>query len=296
MNKRRYAAVTRRASRLAQEESMPAPIARPARLLLSSALVAGTLLGASPGFAQSARQPVVVLSGPREAPPPLREERHENRRGYIWVKGRWAWQNNAWVWSGGRWEAERPTSRYVEGRWELRGNHWEWIEGGWAEIPKFPPLDQPPPPPQREDDRVDPGYVFLPGRWVWKDGAYVWQKGARARAEPGMYFEPGQWIQRDGHWLWTNGGWQRGVRSPPIYNPNRPPVVTGPSSAPPPPRDERPERRPGYVWARGHHDWRNGQYEWVPGHWEPQRARLTWTDGRWEQRNNTWIYVEGGWR
>src|SRR3954452_20841223 len=86
------------------------------RVLLSSTLAAVTLVPTA-SFAQSARHPVVVISGPREAPPPLREERHDNRPGYVWQRGRWAWQNNAWVWSGGRWERERASARWNEGRW-----------------------------------------------------------------------------------------------------------------------------------------------------------------------------------
>lgn len=265
------------------------------RNLLSAALVAQTLLAGGAAVAQPSRRPVVI-SGPREAPPALREERHDRRPGWIWVSGRWAWQNNAWVWSGGRYERERPTQRWVEGRWELRANTWVWVEGGWSEIPKFPPLDQPPPPPQREDDRVDPGFVWLPGRWTWTDGRYVWQHGARARAEPGMHYEPGQWIQRDGRWLWTNGGWQRNTRSPPIVPPRTPPIYQGPRDAPPPPRDERIERRDGYVWVRGHHEWRGDRYEWIPGHLEPQRAKLRWTDGHWDRRDDRWVWVEGEWR
>ena len=61
-------------------------------------------------------------------------------------------------------------------------------------------------------------------------------------------------------------------------------------------RAERIEVREGFVWARGHFDWRGDKYEWLPGHWERQRAQLTWHDGRWEQRGNVWIYIEGGWR
>jgi hypothetical protein len=242
---------------------------------------------------------VTVSRYPTAAPPPLRDERPAPRTGYVWARGKWAWQNGEWQWTAGHWERQRPTQRWAEGRWELRGDHWEWIEGGWAEIPKYPPRDQPPPPPQREDIRADVGFVVLPGRWAWVDGRYVWQRGQRSRVQPGMHYEPGLWIERDGHWIWTNGSWVRdteGTRSPPLIPEARPaPRPAAPISAPPPPRDERVEARAGFVWARGHHEWRGGQYEWVPGHWERQRERRRWSDGRWEQRGNVWLYVEGGW-
>jgi len=249
---------------------------------------------------------VVVSTQPNIAPPALRDERPGTRPGFIWARGKWAWQNGNWQWIPGRWEKARATQRWTEGRWELRGDHWEWIEGGWAEIPAYPPLDQPPPPPRQDNVRQDPGTIVLPGHWAWVEGQYVWKPAVRSRLQPGFHFVEGQWLVRDGHWGWTNGSWvpdETGTRSPPFnpgptrsppFNPY-PPGTSGPTSAPPAPREERVEARDGYIWARGHHEWRGNQYEWVPGHWERQMARQTWTDGRWEQRGNVWVYVEGGW-
>jgi hypothetical protein len=235
---------------------------------------------------------------PTAAPPPPRVERPAGRPGMLWISGRWDWRDGGWVWVTGHWERERAAQRWNEGRWELRGDHWEWIEGGWAEPPRFPPLDRPPPPPQREEIRLEPGQAWVPGHWRWENGQYLWSPGARARAQPGMHYKPGEWVQRDGHWIWTNGDWVRDevAPPPPPSRPPPPPPSSGPSSPPPAPVDEHVQPREGYVWARGHHEWRGNQYEWIPGHWERQRARLTWYDGRWEQRGNVWIYVEGGWR
>src|ERR1044071_5001020 len=39
-----------------------------------------------------------VATGPREAPPPLREEKFERRRGWTYVRGQWAWNNGKWDW------------------------------------------------------------------------------------------------------------------------------------------------------------------------------------------------------
>jgi len=239
---------------------------------------------------------VTVSLQPNVAPPPLRDERPAQRAGFVWARGKWAWQNGNWQWTPGHWERARAQQRWNEGRWERRGDHWEWIEGGWAEIPKYPPLDQPPPPPQRDDLRADVGFVVLPGRWAWINGEYVWQRAQRSRVNPGKHYVPGEWVERDGHWIWTNGAWQddsEGTRSPP-FRPDR--DRDRPRRQPPAPREERIERRDGYVWARGHQEWRGNDYVWIPGHWEPTRARQTWNDGRWEQRGNEWVYVEGGWR
>src|SRR6185295_6390391 len=84
------------------------------RVLVSTGLAAVTLLGtASSSFAQ-----VRVIqrdrreSGPREAPPPPREQR--------------------WEWISGRWERERRGRRWRDARWEQRGDEWVLIDGEWT--------------------------------------------------------------------------------------------------------------------------------------------------------------------
>jgi hypothetical protein len=70
--------------------------------------------------------------------------------------------------------------------------------------------------------------------------------------------------------------------------------------APPAPQAENPGARAGFVWVRGHWEWRASKYEWIAGHWERARANVHWNDGRWEQRAqgnvSYWVWIEGGWR
>src|SRR5262249_35576089 len=56
--------------------------------------------------------------------------------------------------------------------------------------------------------------------------------------------------------------------------------------APPPPREEQVEMRPGYVWIQGRWDWRGGQWVWVDGRWEAQRSGYEWQQGSWIQSDN----------
>jgi hypothetical protein len=70
--------------------------------------------------------------------------------------------------------------------------------------------------------------------------------------------------------------------------------ASGPTEAPPSPREERIAARAGFAWIPGRWDWK-GKWEWVPGHWERERAGKRWRDGRWEQRDSRWIYVAGEW-
>ena len=228
---------------------------------------------------------------PTAAPPPPREERIATRPGFVFVRGRWDWRDGNWIWLAGHWERERARQRWVEGRWELRGDHWEWIDGSWGAPPEYPPIDQPPPPPRREDVRLRPGEILVPGYWAWQAGQYVWQPPHGTPIVPGSHFEIGRWTQAGDHWVFVNGRWVVDAAPPP---PAAPPRPIRPE--PPPPRDERIDPRPGYVFARGHFEWRGDRYEWMPGHWERARAQMTWRDGRWEQRGNEWIYIEGGWQ
>lgn len=67
--------------------------------------------------------------------------------------------------------------------------------------------------------------------------------------------------------------------------------------APPSPVYEAvPAPRSGYVWAPGHHEWRNGQYTWVQGHWLQQRPGYAYVAPRWVERGNgRWHMVGGNW-
>ena len=57
-----------------------------------------------------------------------------------------------------------------------------------------------------------------------------------------------------------------------------------------------PAPREGFVWAPGHHEWRNGQYVWIQGHWLPERRGYAYVAPRWVQRGNgEWYMVGGNW-
>ena len=73
------------------------------------------------------------------------------------------------------------------------------------------------------------------------------------------------------------------------------------AAAPPPPPpavvEVVPPGRPGWVWIRGHRDWREGAYMWVPGHWaRPAYPGAVWVEGGWVRRGPGWFWRRGGWR
>jgi hypothetical protein len=75
----------------------------------------------------------------------------------------------------------------------------------------------------------------------------------------------------------------------------RPAAVYVVDEAPPPPRYRTVQPRAGYVWVRGHWEWRGDQWFWVDGHWDRARTGYTYMEGHWEQRGNRWHWVEGRW-
>jgi hypothetical protein len=70
----------------------------------------------------------------RSEPPPPRSTYVEPRPGYVWVDGRWGWDDysNEWVWYDGYWVEDRPGYYYVAGRWENRGDRYVWTHPRWV--------------------------------------------------------------------------------------------------------------------------------------------------------------------
>ena len=101
---------------------------------LALALVAATAtVGATGCFARTSgtyRARVVV----RSEPPPPRVAYIEPRSGYVWVDGRWVWDDygREWVWYDGYWVPEQPGYYYVAGRWDLRGDRYIWVQPRWV--------------------------------------------------------------------------------------------------------------------------------------------------------------------
>lgn len=227
---------------------------------------------------------------PNQAPPSPREERFEGRRGFTWVPGYWDWQNGEYVWVDGRYERERRGKRWRQARWELRDGAWVRIDGTWDDdvVSQYP--NEAPPPPREERPGSKAGFTWVRGKYEWRDGRYVWVDGHWERERANQRWIEGRWELRNGRWEWVEGSWQSGGGAPP------PPTTAYPTQPPPALRDERPGTKGGFLWIRGHWDWRNGQYVWVDGHWERERARERWVDGRWELRNGRWEWVAGSWQ
>jgi len=82
----------------------------------------------------------------------------------------------------------------------------------------------------------------------------------------------------------------RAMRRPPPPNA----ASTGPTEAPPSPREESQAARAGFVWIAGKWDW-NGKWDWTAGHWERERAGKQWHQGHWDRNGASWSWTEGAW-
>lgn len=259
---------------------------------LAAATLACTVTTASarPPVVRDHRGPVADR-GPRQAPPPPRAERPgAARRGFVWVQGHWDWRNGRWEWIGGHWEREQRGKRWNPVRWEQRGGVWVRVDGRWDvggddDDRRYP--REAPPSPREERQAARAGFVWIRGHHEWRDGQYQWVPGHWERERANQRWVDGRWELRNGRWEWNAGYWETGAP--------RPPVAVYPTQPPPALREEREAPRAGFVWVRGHYEWRNGQYDWVPGHWERERARERWVDGRWELRGDRWEWVPGFW-
>jgi len=52
-----------------------------------------------------------------------------------------------------------------------------------------------------------PGYVWIEGDWVIRNGRYQWREGHWARSRNRVYII-GDWESRNGGWYWRRGYWR----------------------------------------------------------------------------------------
>jgi hypothetical protein len=161
-----------------------------------------------------------------------------------------------------------------------------------------PPAPEPPPPgagpreappaPREEKYDARPGFAWVRGRWDWKAGKWEWVAGHWERERAGKKWNEGRWERKGDAWSYIEGEWIA-VGEP------APSPGDRPREAPPAPREEKYDARPGSVWVRGQWDWKGGKWEWVAGHWERERAGKKWRDVRWEQRDGYYTRIDGDW-
>lgn len=102
---------------------------------------------------------------------------------------------------------------------------------------------------------------------------------------------PGYWQWHAEAWLWMAGQWRV-----PLADVHAGRTVRAPF-APPPLRDEIPDRAPvGAVWAPGYWAWDGNVYVWIAGTWRlPPSTAAKWQSGSWRVEIGGAVFVPGGW-
>jgi hypothetical protein len=142
------------------------------------------------------------------------------------------------------------------------------------------------------------GFVWIPGHWVWRDGAHVWAAGHWIQPPGAGYsWEAARWVAENGQWSFYEGHWRLPVVTT-VYQPVAPaqPVVV--ETAPPAPIVEvRPAApSPTHVWIPGYWHWHGARHFWVAGVWSPPHVGRVWEPHRWERDGVRWRFVVGRWR
>ncbi len=74
-----------------------------------------------------------VVSHPRVAPPPLKQEVRPVKPSvqHVWIPGHWKWAGGRYVWIGGHWTKPKAGKVWVPGYWKKKGSHYVWVPGHW---------------------------------------------------------------------------------------------------------------------------------------------------------------------
>ena len=64
-----------------------------------------------------------------------------------------------------------------------------------------------PPPPQVETYQARPGFVWVKGHYVWRNGQWTWTGGHWERERAGYAWTDGRWEHRGNAWVWVDGTW-----------------------------------------------------------------------------------------
>jgi hypothetical protein len=64
------------------------------------------------------------------------------------------------------------------------------------------------PAPREEIVLYRPGYIWVHGRWVQRDGRWAWRGGYYERERPNHIYVQGYWERRGPRRVWVDGGWQ----------------------------------------------------------------------------------------
>lgn len=158
------------------------------------------------------------------------------RAGYAWSEGRWERRGNSWHWIEGTWSVSTATTTTApdynpngnangwqpnpHGPANTRDNVGATSSGGGASVNVTVSGGMYPtsaPPPVRVENYGSPrsGYLWVAGRWDWKNGNWAWVDGHWERERANMMWVPGRWELQGNYYVWVEGRWDTQAAPPP---------------------------------------------------------------------------------
>src|SRR5512142_3340261 len=67
----------------------------------------------------------------------------------------------------------------------------------------------PPPPRYEVVPAPRPGYIWVPGTWVWQGHRHVWHRGHWMHERPGYAYVEPRWHRYGERWRYDEGRWER---------------------------------------------------------------------------------------
>lgn len=184
----------------------------------------------SPGYLIPRRPPIPL----DEVPPDVYPVVSGN---VTWIPGYWAWDDDRgdFLWVSGLWRNVPPGRQYVPGYWLELTTGFQWVSGFWIrdDVETVQYLPQPPESLERgpQGQPPGPGYVWVPGIWLWRDVGYLWRPGYWAPIQPDWVWVPDHYVWAPSGYIFVDGYWdysltRRGLLFAPVYVPT--PVVGAP--------------------------------------------------------------------
>lgn len=168
----------------------------------------------------------------REPPDPINElipEARPEGQNIEWIPGYWMWsdQQNDFIWVSGVWRDIPPGRRWVPGNWTaLGGGDFQWVPGFWAgeQVQEVQMLPLPPETVEAGPSSPAPGanYFWVPGCWMWNNGAYGWRSGYWYAGQQNWVWIPDRYCYTPGGVIFVSGYWDyllayRGLAYAPVW-------------------------------------------------------------------------------